>query len=226
MRAINQAVGRVIRHAKDFGVVLLCESRFRQQRYVDGLSLWLRRFVVQFSGFGEVIQTLPKFFKRAMPALAANQDAIRPTASMETSAGKSHEIGGSAMSRVADAACTNRAPLMPIAPTPAPSLMHVLQSTSRAAACPIEAPLLEGEIEASVYQPHAQMSALGGCAPVTEEEVDADSPAVSANQLPRTLQSLPTSLCTPRNVNAATATSAPNGDAAVAAANTCMPPNT
>jgi len=42
LRAINQAVGRVIRHVHDYGAVLLCDSRFREQRNLGGLSLWLR----------------------------------------------------------------------------------------------------------------------------------------------------------------------------------------
>ena len=51
MRAVNQAVGRVIRHVNDYGAVLLCESRFGQQKWVDGLSLWLRPHVKQFTSF-------------------------------------------------------------------------------------------------------------------------------------------------------------------------------
>jgi len=53
MRAVNQAVGRVIRHRNDFGAVMLCESRFAKSAWVDGLSLWLRPHVKQFSSFGQ-----------------------------------------------------------------------------------------------------------------------------------------------------------------------------
>ena len=43
MRAINQAVGRVIRHVNDYGAVMLCDSRFKKASWVEGLSLWLRQ---------------------------------------------------------------------------------------------------------------------------------------------------------------------------------------
>jgi len=63
MRAVNQAVGRVIRHRNDFGAVMLCESRFAKSAWVDGLSLWLRPHVKQFSSFGQGYPALQRFFK-------------------------------------------------------------------------------------------------------------------------------------------------------------------
>jgi len=42
-RALNQAIGRVVRNKDDFGVVLLLDSRFNT--HVDGLSRWMRGFV-------------------------------------------------------------------------------------------------------------------------------------------------------------------------------------
>ncbi|KAI9316736.1 helicase C-terminal domain-containing protein [Dichotomocladium elegans] len=41
-RAINQALGRCIRHRKDWGAVILLESRFTQARNVSQLSKWIR----------------------------------------------------------------------------------------------------------------------------------------------------------------------------------------
>lgn len=40
-RAVNQAIGRVIRHRHDFGAVLLLDHRFAEGRNKDGLSKWL-----------------------------------------------------------------------------------------------------------------------------------------------------------------------------------------
>ena len=37
MRAVNQAVGRVIRHVDDYGAVLLCESRFAKRAWAGQL---------------------------------------------------------------------------------------------------------------------------------------------------------------------------------------------
>ena len=41
-RAVNQAVGRVIRHKDDFRVILLCDERFASLRQKGALSAWLR----------------------------------------------------------------------------------------------------------------------------------------------------------------------------------------
>ena len=40
-RAVNQAIGRVIRHRNDFGAVLLLDHRFSEPRNQEGLSKWL-----------------------------------------------------------------------------------------------------------------------------------------------------------------------------------------
>ena len=45
-RAVNQAVGRVIRHRHDYGAVLLLDHRFAEVRNKDGLSKWLVSFVL------------------------------------------------------------------------------------------------------------------------------------------------------------------------------------
>ncbi|CAG2172532.1 unnamed protein product, partial [Oppiella nova] len=42
-RALNQAIGRVVRHKDDFGVVILMDSRFPS--YSDGLSKWIETFI-------------------------------------------------------------------------------------------------------------------------------------------------------------------------------------
>ena len=41
-RAINQAMGRVIRHQKDYGAVILCDERFSNVSQQKGMSAWLR----------------------------------------------------------------------------------------------------------------------------------------------------------------------------------------
>ena len=39
-RALNQAIGRCIRHRADFGAIMLFDDRFRQPRYQKNLSRW------------------------------------------------------------------------------------------------------------------------------------------------------------------------------------------
>ena len=53
MRAVNQALGRVIRHRGDYGAVLLCDERFGQPGNLAQLSLWLRPYVKRYSSFAD-----------------------------------------------------------------------------------------------------------------------------------------------------------------------------
>jgi len=62
-RAVNQAVGRVIRSKRDYGAVLLLDSRFDQQRNQEGLSKWLRPHVRKDEGFQTAVRELSSFYK-------------------------------------------------------------------------------------------------------------------------------------------------------------------
>lgn len=62
-RAVNQALGRVIRHRKDFGAILLCDERFGNPSTIGQLSKWLRGRVATSASFGEVQGGLARFFK-------------------------------------------------------------------------------------------------------------------------------------------------------------------
>lgn len=80
-RAVNQAIGRVIRHRLDYGCVVLCDARFAEERNRKSLSLWARPFVRECSGFGKVAADLTKFFK----ACAANPDLKHTTSTASAS---------------------------------------------------------------------------------------------------------------------------------------------
>lgn len=60
-RALNQALGRCIRHRNDWGAVIFLEQRFTLQRNIQKLSKWVRPAVRQFSGYAEGIQQLRRF---------------------------------------------------------------------------------------------------------------------------------------------------------------------
>lgn len=66
-RAVNQAIGRVIRHKDDYGAIFLCDQRFHQ--YKSGLSRWVQSHLTQPNTgkftFGPVLGELNKFFKHA-----------------------------------------------------------------------------------------------------------------------------------------------------------------
>ena len=62
-RAINQAVGRVIRHKEDFGAVLLLDKRFAIEANTSKLSSWLPK-PQKFSNFKSSIKGLEEFFSQ------------------------------------------------------------------------------------------------------------------------------------------------------------------
>ena len=41
MRAINQAIGRVIRHAEDYGMIFFIDKRYQQNLFKEGLPRWV-----------------------------------------------------------------------------------------------------------------------------------------------------------------------------------------
>lgn len=66
-RAVNQAIGRIIRHKNDFGAILLCDCRFNNRIQKAQLSGWVQK---HFRGsdsyrcFGAVYLAVVQFFKR------------------------------------------------------------------------------------------------------------------------------------------------------------------
>jgi len=61
-RALNQALGRCIRHKKDWGAILMVDDRYRKnEKYVNGLSKWVRKNVVHYSNTREMFQTIGNF---------------------------------------------------------------------------------------------------------------------------------------------------------------------
>ena len=53
IRAVNQALGRVIRHRNDFGAVLLADERFAYTGVQSQLSVWIRPHVQRHESFGK-----------------------------------------------------------------------------------------------------------------------------------------------------------------------------
>jgi fanconi anemia group J protein len=62
-RAMNQALGRCIRHRNDWGAVIFLDQRFTTQRNIQKLSKWVRPCVKSFSKFSEGIEALREFMK-------------------------------------------------------------------------------------------------------------------------------------------------------------------
>ncbi|XP_041977569.1 regulator of telomere elongation helicase 1 homolog [Aricia agestis] len=70
-RAVNQAIGRVIRHQNDYGAILLCDSRFNSPKLKSQLSAWLRDHIKVSNRFGETVSEICRFFKNAETSLPA-----------------------------------------------------------------------------------------------------------------------------------------------------------
>ncbi|XP_071521047.1 regulator of telomere elongation helicase 1 homolog [Panulirus ornatus] len=64
-RAVNQAIGRVIRHKDDFGAIILCDSRFAVSGFKAQLSAWVRPHINIYNVFGPAMRDIIQFFKNA-----------------------------------------------------------------------------------------------------------------------------------------------------------------
>ena len=61
-RALNQALGRCIRHRNDWGAILMVDDRYiRNQRYVGSLSKWVRGKVVHYAQCPPMLASLATF---------------------------------------------------------------------------------------------------------------------------------------------------------------------
>lgn len=51
-RALNQALGRCIRHRQDWGAILLVDDRYiKTPRYINSLSKWIRYSVIFYTQY-------------------------------------------------------------------------------------------------------------------------------------------------------------------------------
>jgi regulator of telomere elongation helicase 1 len=69
-RAVNQAIGRVIRHLNDFGAIILCDERFNYSSSQSQMPVWVRPYVRSYSAFGEVQGMLTRFFRSMEPQVS------------------------------------------------------------------------------------------------------------------------------------------------------------
>ncbi|XP_051719265.1 Fanconi anemia group J protein isoform X2 [Ctenopharyngodon idella] len=62
-RALNQALGRCIRHRNDWGALILVDDRFKTNpnKYITGLSKWVRQLVRHHDTFTGAMQSLESF---------------------------------------------------------------------------------------------------------------------------------------------------------------------
>jgi chromosome transmission fidelity protein 1 len=63
LRAVNQAIGRAVRHKADWACILLVDSRWEGQRVRGKLAGWIRESVDGGTGFGDVVGKVGSFFR-------------------------------------------------------------------------------------------------------------------------------------------------------------------
>ncbi|KAJ1833981.1 hypothetical protein LPJ63_002316 [Coemansia sp. RSA 2711] len=70
-RAINQALGRCLRHKNDWGAIIMLEARFTHPRNINRLSKWVRSHMRVFHGFNAARQQLESFYNERIQDDAA-----------------------------------------------------------------------------------------------------------------------------------------------------------
>ncbi|KAI4490712.1 hypothetical protein M0804_003656 [Polistes exclamans] len=80
-RAVNQAIGRIIRHKTDYGAIILCDCRFENPHFKQQLSAWLRPHIKKFSNFGMITRELRNFFRYTQQAFPQPKMSISQNSS-------------------------------------------------------------------------------------------------------------------------------------------------
>ena len=66
MRAVNQSIGRVIRHKGDYAAIVMLDRRYNTPRIQEKLPGWIRKGLVKIEGgatFGAAMSSLQRFFE-------------------------------------------------------------------------------------------------------------------------------------------------------------------
>lgn len=65
LRAANQAIGRIIRHKRDFGTILLVDERYSYSKYQREISSWVSKELQMYSNSDDCVSEIRKFYKEA-----------------------------------------------------------------------------------------------------------------------------------------------------------------
>jgi chromosome transmission fidelity protein 1 len=63
LRAVNQAIGRAVRHQGDWACIILVDQRWEGTRVRGKLAGWIGESVTGGSGFGEIVGRVGSFFR-------------------------------------------------------------------------------------------------------------------------------------------------------------------
>lgn len=63
MKAVNQCIGRAVRHINDYASVILLDTRYTQDKIIKKLPPWISKQLICSTTYGQVHSSLVKFFK-------------------------------------------------------------------------------------------------------------------------------------------------------------------
>ncbi|GMR32545.1 hypothetical protein PMAYCL1PPCAC_02740, partial [Pristionchus mayeri] len=93
-RAVNQAIGRVLRHVHDYGVVVLLDSRFHSAT-ASSFPRWVQNSFERIGDVSEIEKSLKKFFGRhGGPKGGMTSEAMTSSSSVAEKRNRSIMIGG------------------------------------------------------------------------------------------------------------------------------------
>ncbi|XP_023367699.1 regulator of telomere elongation helicase 1 isoform X2 [Otolemur garnettii] len=87
-RAVNQAIGRVIRHRHDYGAVFLCDHRFAYADARAQLPSWVRPHVKVYDSFGPMIRDVAQFFRVAQKTVPVPSPRVLAPLAVASSLGE------------------------------------------------------------------------------------------------------------------------------------------
>ncbi|CAH4038213.1 unnamed protein product [Pieris brassicae] len=64
MKAVNQCIGRAVRHANDYATVLLVDERYSRTHTITALPSFVQKTLISNCSFGQTISSLAKFFAK------------------------------------------------------------------------------------------------------------------------------------------------------------------
>eukprot|EP00047_Mylnosiga_fluctuans_P018133 m.67323 g.67323 ORF g.67323 m.67323 type:complete len:850 (-) comp7449_c0_seq1:401-2950(-) len=79
MKAVNQSIGRAIRHRGDYAVIVLVDERYTTPRVQTRLPAWIRQSVKEFPTFGPALAATARFFRERVASQAAIAAIAAPT---------------------------------------------------------------------------------------------------------------------------------------------------
>lgn len=123
-RAVNQTIGRAIRHRTDYGAILLLDERYRSYVGTDDLPGWVRNHVKTYPQFGPVVKDLSEFFRDISPEFVRkNGRVLNRKNSLNTSTDWNAEKQLQNIQKLISSVPAQRV-------TPIPAAAHALPSTT------------------------------------------------------------------------------------------------